>query len=68
MSCVPPSAPVRADGTRIYAPGTGYLPCQGCGSLLSYLTWYGGRALCRYCIDEIILGPSVQHGRGRRRF
>lgn len=70
MSGVPAvsPAPSHADGTQVRAPGGGYLPCQGCGSLLYYLTWYGGRALCRRCIDTAILGPSIQHGRGRRRF
>lgn len=70
MSGMPASSPPsdRADGTQVRAPGGGYLPCQGCGDLLTYLTWYGGRALCRVCIANLVLDHHAQHGRGRRRY
>ena len=55
------AGPSHADGEIAQAPaGVAYLRCEDCGDLLRFLTWFGGRALCRRCVSERALG------RGRR--
>ena len=60
------SLPLRrwVDGERVEVPGGQvWLPCDGCGSKLRFLTALRGRLLCRECYAVEWLGQEPARGR-----